>query len=356
MLTVLRNGNKVVADGSLSRVELKEYSAAKELFCPVCGGLVKYCHGNVIAPYFSHWSLTDCPGESEPETPEHVQGKLFLAEWLRKQDGITNVELEVYLPDIKRQPDIMFMRNGQRCVVEYQCSPTTEYKQRRADYKAAGIQDFWILGVQKNKTVQEKATKQIVYGGGCQATEQGTIKSLLPQRLRSLLAQECAGFYDVEQQCFIVRGATYFNVLPRQRVFPNPFIYVSPQKTVLGKNALYCKEVLDALRAADERANPKGSGFSLAYYLTTERPLGWHLEKWYRYKYKHPVFVLKNGSYKIAVFWDKQRYQLAYKSPYGKWRQLANCNAAGDRVTAGFLVALLNATNKLNGHGGSNDR
>lgn len=80
------------------------------------------------------------------------------------------------------------------------------------------------------------------------------------------------------------------------------------------------------------------------------------MEKWYRYKYKHPVFVLKNGSYEIAVFWDKQRYQLAYKSPYGKWRQLANCNAAGDRVTAGFLVALLNATNKLNGHGGSNNR
>ena len=43
MLTALRSGNKVVADGSLPRVELKECSAAKELFCPVCGGLVKYC-------------------------------------------------------------------------------------------------------------------------------------------------------------------------------------------------------------------------------------------------------------------------------------------------------------------------
>lgn len=161
MLTALRSGNKVVADGSLSRVELKEYSAAKELFCPVCGGLVKYCHGNVIAPYFSHWSLTDCPGESEPETPEHVQGKLFLAEWLRKQDGITNVELEVYLPDIKRQPDIMFMRNGQRCVVEYQCSPTTEYKQRRADYKAAGIQDFWILECKRIRLHKKKPLNRL---------------------------------------------------------------------------------------------------------------------------------------------------------------------------------------------------
>ena len=87
---------------------------------------------------------------SEPETEEHLNGKRDLYEWIKNQPGVTNVVLEGWIPETKQRPDIMFIYNGKQCVIEYQCSPiSTEYYERHELYKAAGINDIWICGVEK---------------------------------------------------------------------------------------------------------------------------------------------------------------------------------------------------------------
>lgn len=87
---------------------------------------------------------------SESETEEHLTGKRDLYEWIKTQDGVTNAVLEGWIPDTKQRPDIMFEYNGNSYVIEYQCSPiASEYIERHELYKAAGIIDIWILGVEK---------------------------------------------------------------------------------------------------------------------------------------------------------------------------------------------------------------
>lgn len=121
------------------------------MLCPVCGKPYEYCHGDVKTPYFRHKDKTKCEYlYSEPETEEHIKGKQDLYEWIKKQLGVTNVVLEAWLPETKQRPDIMFDFNGKKCVIEYQCSPiSSEYYERHNLYKAAGIYDVWICGVQK---------------------------------------------------------------------------------------------------------------------------------------------------------------------------------------------------------------
>lgn len=87
---------------------------------------------------------------SESETEEHLNGKRDLFEWIKKQNGVVNAVLEGWIPDTKQRPDIMFEYNGQKYVIEYQCSPiATEYVERHELYKASGIIDIWICGTEK---------------------------------------------------------------------------------------------------------------------------------------------------------------------------------------------------------------
>ena len=93
---------------------------------------------------------TECEFYSEPETEEHIQGKIALYEWIKEQKGVTNAVLEGWISETKQRPDIMFTYNGELWVIEYQCSPiATEYVERHELYQAAGIHDIWICGKEK---------------------------------------------------------------------------------------------------------------------------------------------------------------------------------------------------------------
>ena len=102
-------------------------------------------------PYFRHKDKEECNYlYSESETQEHLQGKTDLYNWLLKQPNVTKVELEAYIPETKQRPDIMFEWNGQKCVMEYQCTPiASEYYERHELYEACGIKDIWICGADK---------------------------------------------------------------------------------------------------------------------------------------------------------------------------------------------------------------
>ena len=105
------------------------------LICPACGKPYEFCHGKTVDAYFRHKDKSECDKYSEPETEEHLRGKIDLYEWIKKQDGVTDAVLEGWLPETKQRPDIMFKFHGDQCVIEYQCSPiATEYIERHELY------------------------------------------------------------------------------------------------------------------------------------------------------------------------------------------------------------------------------
>lgn len=137
-------------DGNYDRYRLKQWSNKGIIKCPVCGGDYEYCHGEVVSPYFRHVGK-ECDGYySESETDEHRNGKLMIYDWIKNQDCITNCKLESWIPETKQRPDIYFEFDGERFVIEFQCSPiASEFLIRRELYKLAGIKDIWILGTEK---------------------------------------------------------------------------------------------------------------------------------------------------------------------------------------------------------------
>lgn len=152
MLTCLIGDNKInLVENKYEKEELKKWSSKSILKCPICGKDYEYCHGKVKMPYFRHKDKEECNYlYSESETQEHLQGKTDLYNWLLKQPNVTKVELEAYIPETKQRPDIMFEWNGQKCVIEYQCTPiASEYYERHELYEACGIKDIWVCGADK---------------------------------------------------------------------------------------------------------------------------------------------------------------------------------------------------------------
>ena len=157
-------GNTIINcfDGQYDKYTLKEWSDKSKLICPDCGKPYEYCHGRIVPPYFRHKEKEiECGGiYSEPETVEHINGKLLLYKWLLKiqdDDIIQNLKLEAYIPETKQRPDIYFEKDNQRYVIEFQCSPiATEYLERHELYQLAKVNDIWVLGLEKyNITVSD---------------------------------------------------------------------------------------------------------------------------------------------------------------------------------------------------------
>lgn len=126
--------------------------------CPACGKPYEYCHGHITKPYFRHKEKDQCLDKYyEPETDEHINGKILLTEWLAKQPHISNIRLESWIPETHQRPDITFTIGDKQFVIEYQCTPiSSEYIERHELYQAAGITDIWIIGVEKYKSTKSK--------------------------------------------------------------------------------------------------------------------------------------------------------------------------------------------------------
>lgn len=167
MLSCLLNNQRINCyDETYTREQLKKWAAKKILLCPACGKPYEYCHGKVKSPYFRHMDKIECQDKySEPETEEHLKGKIDLYEWIKKQNDVTDVVLEGWISETKQRPDIIFKYHGKQYVIEYQCTPiASEYYERHDLYKAAGIIDIWILGTEKYFTGRHKFIEDIAYG------------------------------------------------------------------------------------------------------------------------------------------------------------------------------------------------
>jgi competence protein CoiA len=118
----------------------------EEFFCPVCGEAVSLKLGNHRVYHFAHRSGTVCRDFHEGETLYHLKGKLQLYQWLNRQ-GIP-AELEYYDPIIGQRPDIVFLYDGNKYALEYQCSPITEeiFIKRTQGYYQQNYIPLWIIG------------------------------------------------------------------------------------------------------------------------------------------------------------------------------------------------------------------
>lgn len=170
LILTCKLGNAIINcyDGTHNKEQLKKWASKKILLCPACGKPYEYCHGEVKTPYFRHMDKNECEDKySESETEEHLNGKRDLFEWIKKQNGVTKAVLEGWIPGTKQRPDIMFEHDGKQYVIEYQCSPiATEYVERHALYKTAGINDIWICGTEKylKSKMREKYLEQYSIG------------------------------------------------------------------------------------------------------------------------------------------------------------------------------------------------
>ncbi|MBO3356282.1 competence protein CoiA [Clostridium perfringens] len=157
-------GKKKIDTFSYEPKQLREWSNKGLLRCPVCGSKMIYNHGEFKIPHFKHEKNCDCPDiYSEGVTEEHIKGIELLHNWLQKQEGITNIELEKWIPETKQRPDIYFEYENKPYVIEFQCSPiATKFLERRELYRLNEINDIWILGCDKYN-IGKFLSKQVDY-------------------------------------------------------------------------------------------------------------------------------------------------------------------------------------------------
>ncbi|PSL50914.1 competence protein CoiA [Salsuginibacillus halophilus] len=118
-------------------------------YCPACAQRVQLKTGQVIRPYFAHLPRQACHIFTEPETEEHIHGKLLLYDWLNKQRLAP--ELERYLPTLKQRPDVFCATTSPPSAFEFQCAAISEeeLRFRTIQYMKSGIQPYWIFPVRK---------------------------------------------------------------------------------------------------------------------------------------------------------------------------------------------------------------
>ncbi|MDP4085144.1 MAG: competence protein CoiA family protein [Bacillota bacterium] len=147
MLTAkMKDGRRLCLGYEYKKETLFILREKEEFFCPVCGERVILKLGDKKIYHFAHRSKSACREYVENETETHLSGKLQLYQWLKKQK--LYVELEYYDKEIQQRPDILFIYNGKKYALEYQCSviPEEIFKKRTLKYLQNGYTPLWILG------------------------------------------------------------------------------------------------------------------------------------------------------------------------------------------------------------------
>ncbi|OJF96481.1 competence protein CoiA [Alkalibacterium sp. 20] len=152
----------IAIDKQHNIIKASDYRNNKECFCPSCKEEVIFKNGSIYQSHFSHKNNSDCQTFSEGETPEHMEGKLLLYNWFKKEK--IEVQLEAFLPALKQRPDLLVNYKGTNIAIEYQCSTITKEKiiSRTRGYKNNGYYVFWILG-HKLKVSEKVNTKHYAY-------------------------------------------------------------------------------------------------------------------------------------------------------------------------------------------------
>ncbi|MCS6774932.1 MAG: competence protein CoiA family protein, partial [Chloroherpetonaceae bacterium] len=132
--------------------EIRQLSDARQLVCPFCEAPVVLHAGAVRAHHFAHLPGARCRlPQTEPETMEHREGKLRIAQWLQQKLPGARVVVEAYLPETGQRADVLVMLPEHpfgKIVLEFQCANLSarEWRRRHRLYRSAGVSDLWFLG------------------------------------------------------------------------------------------------------------------------------------------------------------------------------------------------------------------
>ncbi len=113
-------------------------------YCPECQTGLILKQGRVKIAHFAHLPNTDCSyagGEGESEA--HIEAKLEIYEALRSQPGVSKLQVERYLTEVR--PDISFCFENTYIAIEVQISPLTfdELIRRTTVYTRKNIYVLW---------------------------------------------------------------------------------------------------------------------------------------------------------------------------------------------------------------------
>lgn len=244
-------GEKIINcfDNTYDKYQLKKWSDKNILICPDCGKPYEYCHGRIVPPYFRHKEKNkECDGVySEPETKEHIDGKLLLYNWLLSLQNhgiVENVKLEAYIPETKQRPDLYFEKDNTRNVIELQCSPiASEYLERHELYQLANVNDIWILGLNKYNI-------KLVDG------------EIVREKVRQRVIEENSNYYlNVDSSELLINRKVIIPKLPYHKLTLNTFIkckindlHIENREITLNKETLnfYIKNDIEIYRIVDK--------------------------------------------------------------------------------------------------------
>lgn len=81
------------------RSEFRKASQENELFCPECNGALELCAGAIVAPYFRHKAIRDCPISRELKT--QAGQRMYYGKKMLYSLGKTAIEGDIILHEGK---------------------------------------------------------------------------------------------------------------------------------------------------------------------------------------------------------------------------------------------------------------
>lgn len=159
-----QNGKKRIAHLE-DEDTLRSLYEKESLVCTECGTAVILVAGPRRIHHFKHRSHVPCAYDSEPESAEHIQGKLFIYDWLTNRFPEAVIELEYKIKETGQRADVMaFFPSGERIAFEMQCTAITgEAWQARSDrYDQAGIENVWILSKRMHRYGQTELQRDVM--------------------------------------------------------------------------------------------------------------------------------------------------------------------------------------------------
>ncbi|WP_273854033.1 competence protein CoiA [Guptibacillus spartinae] len=144
------SGNKYHSFIEENSEQVKELDQNRRLLCPDCRNPIQLKSGPVKINHFAHRRGHLCTDKySEPESPQHLKGKISLKAQLERMHPNSRVELEYKVQKTNQRSDVMVIHpDGKHEAFEFQCSPISEavMNERHTLYKQAGVKDYWIFG------------------------------------------------------------------------------------------------------------------------------------------------------------------------------------------------------------------
>jgi competence CoiA-like predicted nuclease len=116
-----------------------------ELHCPHCeSNMIPVWDSEFVINHFRH--KRTCPYESEPESPEHLLGKLFLYNWLKPRTHL-KIDLEKKIGHGIADVYVEWPNTRMKAAIEYQNSAIGGQKvyERSANYIENDVYYLWIF-------------------------------------------------------------------------------------------------------------------------------------------------------------------------------------------------------------------